>query len=244
MSVAPETAPRAPTRRSFSASTAAAVGVAAAAMVATLPGRTHGLGLITEPLLAELALDRVSFAALNFWATLVGAAFCVPVGWLLDRFGVRAVLGAVLLALGAVVLAMTGVAAGGQMVELAAPDVFFAGRVERAAVPLDLFLLVLLTRGLGQSALSVVSLALVGKVARAEARRGHRRLLVPRRPRVYGRVRRGEGRVRGAARRLACALWSGLGWALVGVRGAGSGVRARAESCGGGARGARMQKGM
>ena len=77
----------------------------------------------------------------------------------------RAVLSTVLLALGAVVLAMTGVAAGGRPVELAAPHVFFAGRVEVAAVPLDLFLLVLLARGLGQSALSVVSLALVGKVA-------------------------------------------------------------------------------
>ena len=29
------------------------VGLAALAMVATLPGRTHGLGLITEPLLAD-----------------------------------------------------------------------------------------------------------------------------------------------------------------------------------------------
>ena len=56
--------------------------VAAAAMVATLPGRTHGLGLVTEPLLADLGLDRVPFAALNLWATLLGAAFCLPVGWL------------------------------------------------------------------------------------------------------------------------------------------------------------------
>jgi MFS family permease len=141
------------------------VGVAAAAMVATLPGRTHGLGLITEPLMADLHLGRVPFAALNFWATLVGAAFCVPVGWLLDRFGVRLALCTVLLALGAVVLAMCGVATGSRMVELATPEVVFAGRIEWSAIPLDLFLLVLLTRGLGQSALSVVSLALVGKVA-------------------------------------------------------------------------------
>ena len=34
--------------------------VAAAAMVGTLPGRTQGLGLITEPLLADLGLDRVT----------------------------------------------------------------------------------------------------------------------------------------------------------------------------------------
>src|SRR5262245_19474287 len=86
--------------------TAAAVGVAAAAMVATLPGRTHGLGLITEPLLADLHLDRVPYAALNLWATLLGAVACIPCGWLLDRFGVRPVLAVVLAALGATVVAM------------------------------------------------------------------------------------------------------------------------------------------
>src|SRR5579885_1274569 len=103
-------------RFGFSASAAAAVGVAAAAMVATLPGRTHGLGLVTEPLLADLGLGRVPFAALNFWATLIGAAFCLLVGWAIDRLGVRAVLAAVLLALGAAVVAMTGVTAGGRAV--------------------------------------------------------------------------------------------------------------------------------
>ena len=43
--------------------------VAAAAMVGTLPGRTQGLGLVTEQLLADLGLSRVSYAAVNFWAT-------------------------------------------------------------------------------------------------------------------------------------------------------------------------------
>src|SRR5436190_5071439 len=68
------------------------VGVAALAMVATLPGRTQGLGLITEPLIADLHLDRVDYAAINLWATLLGAAFCVPWGWLTDRLGVRVTL--------------------------------------------------------------------------------------------------------------------------------------------------------
>src|SRR6185503_8897527 len=122
MALAPSSAPPRPARAGFSVSTAAAVGVAAAAMVATLPGRTHGLGLVTEPLLADLQLDRVAFAALNFWATLFGAAFCVPVGWLIDRFGVRATLAAVLLALGATVLAMTTVSHGGRAIELLAAD--------------------------------------------------------------------------------------------------------------------------
>src|SRR5262245_9397536 len=157
--------PPATRRNGLSLSTAAAVGVAAAAMVATLPGRTPGLGLITEPLLADLQLGRVPYATLNFWATLVGAVFCVPVGWAIDRLGVRVVLAAVLLGLGVVVVAMTGTAPGSRSVALPAPEVFFVGGIEWSAVPLDLFVLVLLTRGLGQSALSVVSLALVGKVA-------------------------------------------------------------------------------
>jgi MFS family permease len=163
--LASPSAPSRPERGGLSASTAASVGVAAAAMVATLPGRTHGLGLVTEPLLADLDLGRVPYAALNFWATLIGSLFCIPVGWAIDRFGARAVLSVVLLALGIVVVAMAGVASGGPTVDLLAADVFFAGRAEWTVVPRDLFLLVLLTRGLGQSALSVVSLALVGKVA-------------------------------------------------------------------------------
>ncbi len=109
-------------------------------MVGTLPGRTQGLGLITEPLLADLHIDRVTFAAVNLWATLIGAAFCLPYGRLLDRFGARGVLTTVALGLGASVLAMRSVRGV-------------------AAV----FITVTLTRGFGQSALSVVSLALVGK---------------------------------------------------------------------------------
>ncbi len=129
------------------------VAVAALAMVATLPGRTHGLGLITEPLLADFQLGRLAYAAINFWATLLGAVFCVPWGWLTDRLGVRAVLSATLLGLGAVVVAMSLLPGAA---ETTGPSV---------AVASLLFALVLLTRGLGQSALSVVSLALMGRAA-------------------------------------------------------------------------------
>jgi MFS family permease len=114
--------------------------VAALAMVGTLPGRTQGLGLITEPLLADLRLDRVSYAHINLWASLLGALFCFGVGRLVDRAGSRLVLTVLAAALGAVVVGMstvTGVAA--------------------------LFVLLTLTRGLGQSALSIVSLTMVGK---------------------------------------------------------------------------------
>src|SRR4051794_4375868 len=88
--------------------------VAALAMVATLPGRTHGLGLITEPLLRELDLGRVDFALVNLWATLLGSAFCLPCGFLLDRVGGRVTLLGVTLGLaGAVLLLYSSSAAWG-----------------------------------------------------------------------------------------------------------------------------------
>ena len=34
--------------------------IAAVAMVGTLPGRTQGLGLVTEPLIADFRIDRVT----------------------------------------------------------------------------------------------------------------------------------------------------------------------------------------
>jgi MFS family permease len=116
------------------------VGVAALAMVGTLPGRTQGLGLVTEPLLRDLGVDRVRFAQINLVATLAGSVFCFGVGGLVDRRGSRVVVTALALLLGGVVLAMS--------------------RVQGAAM---LLVLITLTRGLGQSALSVVSLAMPGK---------------------------------------------------------------------------------
>jgi hypothetical protein len=61
--------------------------IAALAMAGALPGRTQGLGLITEPLLSDLHIDRVAYATINLWATLLGAAFCLPCGRLTDRYG-------------------------------------------------------------------------------------------------------------------------------------------------------------
>jgi MFS family permease len=114
--------------------------VAALAMVGTLPGRSQGLGLITEPLLRDLAVDRVRFAEINFVATLVGSLFCFGIGGLVDRHGSRIVLTVLSLVLGAMVMAMSGTSGG-----------------------VVLLAFVTLTRGLGQSALSVVSLAMPGK---------------------------------------------------------------------------------
>jgi MFS family permease len=115
-------------------------GVAALAMVGTLPGRTQGLGLITEPLLRDLSVSRVAYAQINLVATLAGALFAFGIGSLVDRRGSRSVLTMIAAALGLVVLAMS-----------------------RAETMTALLVFITLTRGLGQTALSIVSLAMVGK---------------------------------------------------------------------------------
>ena len=114
--------------------------IAAIAMVGTLPGRTQGLGLITEPLLRDLQIDRIYFARINLWATLIGALFSVGVGRLIDRFGSRIVLTVVTISLASVVFGMSA-----------------TSNVAAIAI------LITLTRGLGQSALSVVSITMVGQ---------------------------------------------------------------------------------
>jgi MFS family permease len=116
------------------------VGVAALMMLATLPGRTQGLGLITEPLLTDLGLSRAGYARINLWATLLGSALCLPAGRWFDRYGARKVLAALLAGLGMAVLSMSAATGVGA-----------------------LFVLITVARGLGQSALSVASIALVGR---------------------------------------------------------------------------------
>ena len=123
--------------------------VGAIAMTATYPGRTHGLGMVTEPLLKDLHQSlasphdpegRVFYSSLNFWGTLIGALFCLPVGWLFDRYDRRWILACNLVLLGWAVLWMSTVTTWE-----------------------SLFIGLILTRGLGQSALSVVSITIVAK---------------------------------------------------------------------------------
>jgi MFS family permease len=109
-------------------------------MVGTLPGRTQGLGLITEPLLRDLHLDRLVFAQMNLWATLIGSLFAIGIGRFIDRFGSRSVLTIIALLLGTVVVFMSGA---------------------KGIILLTIF--ITLTRGFGQSALSVVSITIVGQ---------------------------------------------------------------------------------
>ncbi|MEZ5949135.1 MAG: MFS transporter [Planctomycetaceae bacterium] len=98
--------------------------------------------MITERLLADpqLNLSRTGYGQMNFWATLLGAFFCLGIGSCIDRFGIRRTLAVVMVGLGVVVLAMT-----------------------KTTSPSILFVTIMLTRGFGQSALSVVSIAIVGK---------------------------------------------------------------------------------
>src|SRR5262249_26315670 len=122
------------------------VGVAALAMVATLPGRTHGLGLFTEPILCSLQLDRESYGFLNLWATLLGGLFCLPCGWLIDRLGTRSILAGVMVALGAVVLVMSRVSGAWVSQWQVDLPVVLGGSVA-LLLPWDLFFCLLLTRG-------------------------------------------------------------------------------------------------
>lgn len=125
-------------------SRAAAVSVVVAAslaMAATLPARTYGLGLITTRLLDDLpSLDATGFAQLNLVATLISSLFCLPCGWLLDRLGVRPVLVMVMICLAGSVWAMS-----------------------QATEVWGLAVMLTLSRGFGQSMLSVISVAMLGK---------------------------------------------------------------------------------
>jgi MFS family permease len=117
--------------------------IASLLMVATLPGRTFGLGMITEPLLRDLSIDHLTYAHINLWATLGGAALCLPVGYLIDRIGLRTVSVALLVCLGLTVWLLSDATGG---------------------VP-QLFVLILLTRAFGQSGLSVASITTASRAA-------------------------------------------------------------------------------
>ncbi|MEN8772010.1 MAG: MFS transporter [Akkermansiaceae bacterium] len=113
--------------------------LASLAMVATLPGRTVGLGLITEQLLVDLGVTRSSYAELNLWATFAGALFLLATGPALDR-SLRWTTAAVLVAFSGVVFWLAHLPGLGLLLPV-----------------------LILTRGLGQSSLSLSSVAIVGK---------------------------------------------------------------------------------
>ena len=116
------------------------VALAALAMVATLPGRTVGLGLITESLISEFGMTRTEYARFNMIATLLGTAGALIAGPLTDRFGIRVTLSGTLILLGCLVMSMS------QWMTAATVMAFL-----------------ILTRTVGQSALSTISVTSVGK---------------------------------------------------------------------------------
>ena len=114
--------------------------VATLAMVATLPGRTVGLGLVTEPLIADFDISRTQFATLNLWATMIGACFVFITGPCLDRWGVRYSTTAILGLFGGAVLWLVNLPGPGMML-----------------------VVLILVRGLGQTSLSLASVTVLGK---------------------------------------------------------------------------------
>ncbi len=116
------------------------VALAALAMVATLPGRTVGLGLITESLISEFGMTRTEYARFNMIATLLGTAGALIAGPLTDRFGIRVTLSGTLILLGCLVMTMS------QWMTAATVMAFL-----------------ILTRTVGQSALSTISVTSVGE---------------------------------------------------------------------------------
>src|SRR5262245_35708239 len=84
---------------------------AAAAQVATIPGRVDGLGLITEPLLKDFEISRTTYGQINLWATLVTAVLGVGFGTLVERGGIRRTYLVVMVAL-AVATALLTVVSG------------------------------------------------------------------------------------------------------------------------------------
>jgi hypothetical protein len=113
---------------------------AAAVQVATIPGRVYGLGLITEPLLADFGLSRTAYGQINLWATLVTAVLGIGYGTLVERGGIRRTYLVVMLGLAGATALLT---------------------VVSGVWPL--FLAITLARLLGQGVLALVSTAMVGK---------------------------------------------------------------------------------
>ncbi|WP_425617116.1 MFS transporter [Anatilimnocola sp. NA78] len=120
---------------------------AALVMAATIPGRTQGLALITEHLKTDFqGLTNQNFAWINCWGTLIGGLFCLPCGWLLDRVAPKYFALITMAALAFVTLGMS-----------------------QAHDTTSLMVYITLTRGLGQSMLSVISITLMAKWFRRDS---------------------------------------------------------------------------
>jgi MFS family permease len=169
---------------------------AALVMAATLPGRTHGLALITQRLIDDIpGLTKDSFSWINLWGTLIGGLFCLPCGWLLDRIAPKYFALVTMAALGAVTIGMSQV---------------------RDAT--SLMILITLTRGLGQSMLSVISLTLMAKWFRRDAQApmaGYAVVMTLLMVVGFGSLQSGLEVPEGQPLTDWRPVWAGLGWALL-----------------------------
>jgi MFS family permease len=169
---------------------------AALAMGATIPGRTQGLALITQRLINDIhGLTIESFAWINFFGTLIGGLFCLPCGWLLDRIAPKYFALVTIAALGAVTIGMS--------------------RVQDAT---SLMILITLTRGLGQSMLSVISLTLMAKWFRRDSAvpmAGYAIVMTMLMAAGFGALQSGLAAVEGQPMPDWRPVWAGLGWALL-----------------------------
>lgn len=170
---------------------------AALVMATTIPGRTQGLALITQRLIEDIpGLSKDSFAWINVWGTLLGGLFCLPCGWLLDRVAPKYFALITIAALGAVTIGMS-----------------------QARDATSLMIYITLTRGLGQSMLSVISLTLMAKWFRRDSQwpmAGYAVVMTMLMVVGFGTLQSGlsppgEGEPAPDWR----PVWSGLGWALV-----------------------------
>jgi MFS family permease len=120
---------------------------AALVMAANIPGRTQGLALVTSSIIKDVpGVSSETFAWINFWGSLIGGLFCVPCGWLLDRIAPKIFAGVIIALLGLVTIGMS---------------------LTQSATLLMVY--ITLTRGLGQSMLSVISLTLMAKWFRRDS---------------------------------------------------------------------------
>jgi MFS family permease len=169
---------------------------AALVMAATIPGRTQGLALITQRLIDDIpGLNKDSFSWINFWGTLIGGLFCLPCGWLLDRMAPKYFALVTIAALGGVTIGMS-----------------------QARDAMSLMILITLTRGLGQSMLSVISLTLMAKWFRRDSQvpmAGYAVVMTMLMVVGFGSLQSGLEAPEGQPLPDWRPVWAGLGWALL-----------------------------
>ncbi|MCH2203471.1 MAG: hypothetical protein MK102_16010, partial [Fuerstiella sp.] len=115
------------------------LGFAAAGQFMSAPGQSHSVAALKDPMRATLKISETDFSLAYGFATLVGAALLPLFGKLIDRFGARMMLPLVATGLGAACFQMSRIQSLG-----------------------GLFLGFSFVRTLGQGALVLVSVWLVG----------------------------------------------------------------------------------